>query len=44
MDFAHVPSLEHLIALSDDVGIVQHAVWDVPNRSIHPRRLLPRPA
>ncbi|MGB8205093.1 MAG: hypothetical protein WCE83_10490 [Candidatus Baltobacteraceae bacterium] len=28
-----MPSLEHLIALSDDVGIVQHAVWDVPNRS-----------
>jgi hypothetical protein len=27
------PSLDHLIALSDDTGIVQHAVLDVPNRS-----------
>jgi hypothetical protein len=30
---ARMPSLEHLIALSDDVGIVQHAAFDVPNRS-----------
>jgi hypothetical protein len=28
----HEPSLEHLIALSDDVGIFQHATHDVPNR------------
>ncbi len=27
------PSLEHLLALSDDVGIIQHAREDVPNRS-----------
>ncbi len=33
MNFAHVPSLEHLFALSDDVGIVQHGARDVPNRS-----------
>jgi ATP-dependent protease HslVU (ClpYQ) peptidase subunit len=26
------PSLEHVIALSDDVGIHQHATYDVPNR------------
>jgi hypothetical protein len=26
------PSLEHVIALTDDVGIHQHAVHDVPNR------------
>jgi len=26
------PSLEHLIALSDDVGVIQHAVSDLPNR------------
>lgn len=26
------PSLEHLIALSDDVGVIQHAVTDLPNR------------
>jgi hypothetical protein len=26
------PSLEHVRALSDDVGIAQHAVLDVPNR------------
>jgi len=26
------PSLQHLEALSDDVGILQHAVYDVPNR------------
>ncbi|MDQ2681587.1 MAG: glycosyl transferase, partial [Candidatus Eremiobacteraeota bacterium] len=28
-----LPTLEHLIALSDDTGIIQHAVEDVPNRS-----------
>ena len=28
-----LPTLEHLIALSDDVGVIQHAVEDVPNRS-----------
>ncbi|PZR58977.1 MAG: glycosyltransferase [Candidatus Meridianibacter frigidus] len=28
-----VPSLDHLLALSDDTGIIQHAVYDVPNRS-----------
>ncbi|HEV3157989.1 MAG TPA: hypothetical protein VGZ00_11640 [Candidatus Baltobacteraceae bacterium] len=27
------PSLAHLIALSDDVGVIQHAFSDVPNRS-----------
>ena len=27
------PSLAHLTSLSDDVGIVQHATHDVPNRS-----------
>jgi hypothetical protein len=27
------PSLDHLIALSDDVGIAQHAARDVPNRA-----------
>lgn len=26
------PTLDHLVALSDDVGIAQHAVYDVPNR------------
>lgn len=28
-----LPSLEHLVALSDDTGIIQHAVETVPNRS-----------
>lgn len=28
-----VPTLEHLIRLSDDVGVIQHATEDVPNRS-----------
>lgn len=28
-----MPSLEHLIRLSDDVGVIQHAIEDVPNRS-----------
>ncbi len=28
-----VPSLDYLLALSDDVGIIQHANFDVPNRS-----------
>lgn len=27
------PSLEHLAALTDDVGVIQHATFDVPNRS-----------
>jgi hypothetical protein len=27
-----LPVLDHLLALSDDVGIVQHAIYDVPNR------------
>ncbi len=27
------PSLDHLIAMSDDVGIAQHAIFDVPNRA-----------
>jgi hypothetical protein len=27
------PPLDHLIALSDDVGVIQHAVEDVPNRA-----------
>jgi hypothetical protein len=27
------PSLEHLITMTDDVGIIQHAVRDIPNRS-----------
>ncbi len=27
------PSLDHLVTLSDDVGVLQHAVFDVPNRS-----------
>lgn len=26
------PSLDHLAALSDDVGVAQHATYDVPNR------------
>ena len=26
------PALDHLKALSDDVGIVQHATYDIPNR------------
>jgi hypothetical protein len=29
----HPPSLEHLVALTDDTGLVQHAARDVPNRS-----------
>jgi hypothetical protein len=28
-----LPVLDHLIALSDDVGIVQHGTFDVPNRA-----------
>jgi hypothetical protein len=27
------PTLQHLIALSDDVGVIQHAMENVPNRS-----------
>jgi hypothetical protein len=27
------PSLDHLVAMSDDTGIIQHASLDVPNRS-----------
>ncbi len=30
---AQLPSLEHVIALSDDTGIIQHAIESVPNRS-----------
>lgn len=30
---APLPELDHLIALTDDVGVIQHAVEDVPNRS-----------
>ncbi len=29
----HPPPLDHLIALTDDTGVLQHAVRDVPNRS-----------
>jgi len=29
----HPPSLEHLRTLTDDTGVIQHAVRDVPNRS-----------
>ncbi|MDQ2908876.1 MAG: hypothetical protein M3R44_05920 [Candidatus Eremiobacteraeota bacterium] len=28
-----LPGLDHMAALSDDVGIIQHAVYDVPNRA-----------
>ncbi|MDQ2992228.1 MAG: glycosyl transferase, partial [Candidatus Eremiobacteraeota bacterium] len=28
-----MPSLDHLVTLSDDVGVIQHAVEDIPNRS-----------
>ncbi len=28
-----LPTLDHLLALSDDVGVIQHAIEDVPNRS-----------
>jgi hypothetical protein len=28
-----LPPLDHLIALTDDTGIVQHATYDIPNRS-----------
>jgi len=31
-DAARAPSLAHVVALSDDVGIAQHATRDVPNR------------
>ena len=27
------PSLEHLLTLSDDVGVIQHATEDIPNRA-----------
>lgn len=30
---APLPQLDHLITLTDDVGVIQHAVEDVPNRS-----------
>ena len=26
-------TLDHLLALTDDVGVIQHAVEDIPNRS-----------
>jgi hypothetical protein len=29
----HPPSLDHLRTLTDDTGVIQHAVRDVPNRS-----------
>ncbi len=28
-----MPSLDHLVTLSDSVGVIQHAVEDIPNRS-----------
>ena len=27
------PPLDHLLAMTDDVGLLQHAIFDVPNRS-----------
>jgi hypothetical protein len=30
---AAYPSLGHLMTLSDDVGVIQHAIYDVPNRA-----------
>ena len=27
------PALDHLLAMTDDVGLVQHATFDIPNRS-----------
>jgi hypothetical protein len=27
------PSLDHLVAMTDDVGVLQHAIFDVPNRT-----------
>ena len=27
------PALDHLLAMTDDVGLLQHATYDVPNRS-----------
>jgi hypothetical protein len=27
------PALDHLVAMTDDVGVLQHAVFDVPNRT-----------
>ena len=33
MSSTRYPSLDHLVALTDDVGIIQHATFDVPNRS-----------
>jgi hypothetical protein len=27
------PSLDHLVTLTDNVGVIQHAIYDVPNRS-----------
>lgn len=27
------PPLNHLVTLTDDVGVIQHAIYDVPNRS-----------
>lgn len=30
---ARYPSLDHLLTLSDDVGMIQHATHDIPNRS-----------
>jgi hypothetical protein len=31
--FHSLPALDHLMTLSDDVGVIQHAVEDIPNRS-----------
>jgi len=33
MPKAFRPPLDHLVTLSDDTGIIQHALFDVPNRS-----------
>jgi hypothetical protein len=30
---ARVPLLDHLLAMTDDTGLIQHATYDVPNRS-----------
>ncbi|MGH7715983.1 MAG: hypothetical protein ACREML_08305 [Vulcanimicrobiaceae bacterium] len=27
------PSLDHLVTMTDNVGVIQHAIYDVPNRS-----------
>jgi hypothetical protein len=30
---AEYPALDHLVSLTDDTGLIQHAVGDIPNRS-----------